>query len=98
MKSVKIKSAADGVWVSLKFLAQISRAFLPFRAQLCFATNHTLYCGMHAIHRAATKMSNNAQQILKNVFFFFQIIQLSNFIRSMNAINLKSTAGNLQCF
>lgn len=47
-----------------------------------------LRCGMRAIHRAATEMSNDARQILKNVFFLFQITQLSNFTGSMNAINL----------
>lgn len=57
---------------------------------------------MHAMHRAATKMSNNARQILKNVFFI-----LNNTIKQFykkyecNQLNQsvsKLTAGNFQGF
>ena len=66
IKTVALKSTADGVCVSLRNLAQIFLC-LPF----CLSVLNTvleLYCGLRAIHGAATTMSNNSREILRNAF------------------------------
>lgn len=90
-----IETTTDGFWVFLNNPG--SRASLPFRAQRGFGTDHMIYCGMPAIHRAATETNNNnAQEFPKKAFLYVKLHILKR--AWMESTQSKSTAGSLQRF